>query len=134
MTRLFDGNILLAMVLPDHPHHARTHRWLATIREEPFATCSLTEGTLLRLHMQFARDESAGSAWATLNALHAHPQHTFWADNFSYAEISPTRLTGHRQVTDAWLAELARRRNGQLATLDMGLFALWPKVTLLVPV
>lgn len=134
MTRLFDGNILIAMVLPEHPHHQRTPRWLASIKKEPFATCPITEVTLLRLHMHFARDPCAEEAWATLSALRAHPGHIFWADNFSYSELSSTRLTGHRQITDAWLAELARRRGGRLATLDESLYALWPDVTFLVPV
>lgn len=49
-------------------------------------------------------------------------------------EISPTRLTGHRQITDAWLAELARRKGGKLVTLDEALYVLWPDVTFLVPV
>jgi hypothetical protein len=35
---------------------------------------------------------------------------------------------GHRQVTDAYLAALARRRQGRLATLDKGLAALHPDV------
>lgn len=50
------------------------------------------------------------------------------------SKIDPTRLTGHRQVTDAWLAELARRKGGKLATLDAFLAALWPDATCLIPV
>jgi predicted nucleic acid-binding protein len=30
-------------------------------------------------------------------------------------------VVGHRQVTDAYLAQLARHHDGQLATLDSGL-------------
>lgn len=134
MTRLFDGNVLVALALPDHVHHHRVHRWLATIRRDTFATCPATEGTLLRLHMQFARDKSAEAAWAYLKALHAQPGHEFWPDGFSHLEIEPTRLTGHRQVTDSWLAALALRNRGQLATLDDALAALWPDAVMLVPV
>jgi hypothetical protein len=39
------------------------------------------------------------------------------------------RLTIH-----SWLAELARRKRGKLATLDGALCALWPVVTVLIPV
>ena len=35
---------------------------------------------------------------------------------------------GHRQVTDAYLAELARRHRGRLVTLDAGLAAVHPDV------
>ncbi len=86
-----------------------------------FATCAVTEGTLLRLHMMSAPDPSAAAAWTTLRQLRRMTGHHFWAEAFSYAEVGHLGLTGHRQVTDAWLAELARRRLGRLATLDAGL-------------
>lgn len=133
MTRwLLDGNVLIAMALLHHPHRARCLEWFADI--DTFATCPVTEGTLLRIHMQHAADKSSAAAWRTLAAYHAHPKHVFWPENFSYAEIDPTRLTGHRQITDAWLAELARSKSGKLATLDEALSALWPESTLLIPV
>jgi predicted nucleic acid-binding protein len=86
------------------------------------------------MHMIHARDKSAAAAWSALASVRAHAGHLFWPENFSYSEISPTRLSGHRQVTDAWLAELARHKGGKLATLDEALFALWPDVTVLIPV
>ncbi len=134
MTWLLDGGVLVAWVLVDHPHHGRIRCWLATVAGDRLATCPVTEGTLLRLHMQLARDPSATAAWAVLASIRAHPRHVFWPDNFSYLELDPTRLTGHRQVTDSWLAELSRRRGGRLATLDSGLAVLWPDVATLVPV
>jgi len=134
MTWLLDGNVLVAVSLNGHPHHQRVHNWLATIRGDKFATCPVTEGTLLRLHMQQANNKKPVAAWEVLLDLHAHPKHSFWPDNFSYTEISPTRLTGHRQITDAWLAELANRKGGRLATLDEPLSALWPDSTTLIPV
>ncbi len=122
------------MVLADHPHHGRVRRWRLATAGESFATCSVTEGTLLRLHMQFARDRSASAAWASLGSVRAHPKQVFWAGDFSYTDLPPTRLTGHRQVTDSWLAELARRQGGKLATLDEALSALWPESVVLIPV
>ncbi len=133
MIWLLDGNVLVAMSLAGHPHHSRVHSWLGTISDDTFATCPLTEGTLLRIHMQQANDKTAEAAWKVLQNLRAHPKHTFWPENFSYTEISPTRLTANRQITDAWLAELAKRKDGKLATLDEPLSALWPDSTLLVP-
>ena len=134
MIWLLDGNVLMSATIPDHPHHDRVHRWLASVKHDGFATCPVTEGTLLRIHMQYAADKSSAAAWGALASIHAHPKHVFWPENFSYTEIAPTRLTGHRQLTDAWLAELARRKGGKLATLDEALSALWPEVTVLVPV
>lgn len=132
-TWLLDGNVLVANALATHPHHQRIRRWRATTANDRIATCPVTEGTLLRIHMMQALDTSASAAWAALASIRAHPRHVFWPDNFSYTEIPPTRLTGHRQITDSWLAELARRRGGKLATLDDSLSALWPEVTVLIP-
>lgn len=131
MTWLLDGNVLVAMAIDDHPFRERCLNWFKTI--DSFATCPVTEGTLLRIHSQHAADKSLEAAWRTLKTFHAHPKHIFWPDNFSYTEISPTRLTGYRQITDAWLAELAKRKGGKLATLDDPLSALWPESTLLIP-
>ncbi len=77
--------------------------------------------------------KSAAAAWRTLQIYHSHPKHTFWPEGFSYTEISPTRLTGYKEITDAWLAELAKRKGGKLATLDEPLSALWPDSTVLIP-
>jgi predicted nucleic acid-binding protein len=83
--------------------------------------------------MKLAADGSAVAAWAVLEAIHQMPDHVFWNDGFSYREIKPSGLTGLKQVTDAWLAEVARRHDAQLATLDAGLVALHKDVGFLIP-
>lgn len=131
MTWLLDGNVLVALADPGHEHHGRCTAWFAGI--ESFATCPITEGTLLRIQLMHGVSASPEAAWRSLEIYRNHPKHVFWPENFSYTEISPTRLTGYRQVTDAWLAELARRKGGMLATLDAPLSALWPDSTILIP-
>jgi len=42
-------------------------------------------------------------------------------------------VLGHRQVTDAYLAGLARAHRGRLPTMDRGLVAVHPDVADLVP-
>ncbi len=69
-------------------------------------------------------DLSAGDALAVLAGVTMHPRHRFWADDLDYAQVSLRGLVGHRQVTDAYLAALARRHRGRLATFDAGLAAL----------
>ncbi len=57
------------------------------------------------------------------------PGHQFWSDDVSPGEVDARafeRLVGHRQVTDAHLLTLARKRGGRLATLDRGLLELAP--------
>lgn len=134
MTWLLDGNLLVALRIDSHVHHEKAHAWFRDRHKDRFATCPLTQGTLLRVHMTLAMDGSATAAWQALLEINSHRRHIFWADNFSYLEVSSAGLQGPRQVTDAWLAELARRKRGKLATLDEGLVLLHPDVAELVSV
>lgn len=129
---LLDGNVLVALAIDTHEFHQRVQRWFDS-QSEAFATCAITEGTLLRVHMMLAEDRSAAAAWSMLEAIHGIPDHIFWDDGFSYRQVPAGRVVGSRQVTDAWLAELARRHNAQLATLDIALAALYPDVSFLIP-
>jgi len=129
---LLDGNLLVALSIDTHEFHDPVQRWFDS-QVEPFATCAITEGTLLRLHMTVAQDSSAAAAWTILNAIHSMPDHVFWNDGFSYREVGFASLAGSKQITDAWLAELARRHRAQLATLDIALVALHSDVAFLVP-
>ena len=88
----------------------------------------------MRVHMQVAQDSSAAAAWSVLEAIHALPDHVFWNDGYSYTDVGFANISGSKQVTDAWLAELARRHNAQLATLDVALATLHSDVAFLIPV
>ena len=121
---LLDGNVLVALVIDTHVHHEAAHRWIAGRRRLRFATTTMTQGTLLRIHMTMASDRTAAAAWAQLSAVTAHPAHVFWPDAFPFDAVAHRHLQGPKQVTDAWLAEAARRRKGKLATFDTALAAL----------
>lgn len=129
--RLLDGNALTALCLDGHEHHLRVRAWLAQ-HDDPIATCSVTQGTLLRLHMRFAEDSSAAAAWLTLRRLCSNPRHELWLADHSYLEVEHSLLLGPKQVTDAWLAELARRKEGSLASLDGALVSLHSDVAELI--
>lgn len=129
-THLLDGNVLIALVSPSHVHHAAAAHWFSA-SEMPFATCPITQGTLLRILIHIGQLDAA-SALTVLKQLVAHPRHRFWADELGYANIAWRGVLGHRQVTDAYLAALARHLNGKLVTLDRGLAALHTDVGLLL--
>jgi toxin-antitoxin system PIN domain toxin len=135
MTWLFDGNVLAALVLEGHIHHARAKQWMIARSgtDDSFATCATTQGTMLRLHMMYASDKSPAAAWQTLAVLEAHPRHVFWNEGFGYRQVAYHSLSGPKQVTDAWLAELARRMGAKLLTLDEGLLVLHRDVAVLLP-
>ena len=68
-----------------------------------------------------------------VSALERASGHEFWPDVCLSPLVEFGGVVGHRQVTDAYLAQLARSRNGQLATLDSGLAHLHSDVAVLIP-
>ena len=133
MIALLDGNVLIALGDRNHVHHDAAERWFAARGEQLFATCPITQGTLMR-HLMREKIAANGAAAATvLKAFLAHPSHRFWPDSIDYVSINCRGVLGHRQVTDAYLAGLAREQKGRLATLDAGLAALHEDVADLIP-
>ncbi|MCU0700995.1 MAG: PIN domain-containing protein [Myxococcaceae bacterium] len=131
MSVLIDVNVLVALVLTNAPNH---HRATATVSlTKPFATCAVTQGGLLRVLMGPFGQLRAESAWQVLRQLTQMPAHEFWEAGFSYLDVVPKGGQGHGQVTDFWLAELARRRKSRLVTFDRGLAQAHPDVVELVP-
>jgi predicted nucleic acid-binding protein len=82
--------------------------------------------------MHLAIDTSAAAAWKALAGVEAHPLHEYWGDDLPYREVPNRQIQGHRQVTDAWLVELARRNGGKVATLDTGMVATYPNDAVLI--
>jgi toxin-antitoxin system PIN domain toxin len=131
MTTLLDSSVLIALNVGDHVHNGPATAWF-TADDAHFATCPITEGALVR-HLMRAEWEAYDAV--NLVALVTNsPRHEFWPDDITYHEVGMRGVLGHRQVTDAYLAELARRRGGRLATFDRGLAALHKDVAELVPV
>jgi toxin-antitoxin system PIN domain toxin len=131
MTVLLDANVLIALLAADHVHHEPAEAWFAGLNA-PFATCPITQGSLMRL---LIRDgQPAETARRVVRGVSAHPRHEFWPDDVSYSDVPTTGIIGHRQVTDAYLAQLARARHGRLATFDEGMAKLHHDIVDLIPV
>lgn len=126
---LLDSSALIALALVEHEHHERTMRWLDGAR---FATCPITEGALVRIVSHYPGGSVAG-AITYLNQLAASDRHEFWPDNLSYCDVRIDGVVGPQQVTDAYLAELARRRRTRVATLDRSFASLHDDVAELMP-
>ena len=126
---LLDASVLIALTVAEHEDHQRVSRWAAGI--DSFAVCPIAEGALIRFLVRIG--ESAAAAADLVRAVHRRPGVEFWPDSLSYIDAHLTRVTGHRQVTDAYLASLAEVNGGLLATLDEPLAKQFPKATVLVP-
>lgn len=128
-TSLLDGNVLIALTVPGHVRHDAARVWLG--RDRDFATCPTVQGTLLRTLLR--QGMRAGQAQVVLHTVAAHPRHHQWRDDITYLDVDLVGVIGHRQVTDAYLAQLARTHGGRLATFDRGLAQSAPDVVDLLP-
>ena len=82
---LLDGNVLYALIDEAHVHHRPAQQWFAA-HAGGFATCPITQGTLLRLAMRLG-GRSISQALAVLDAVTAHARHHFWPDALAYGQV-----------------------------------------------
>jgi hypothetical protein len=130
VTVLLDANVLIALLIDDHVHHAAAENWFVGLSGN-FATCPITQGSLMRLLIR--EGQSAATAQAVLNGATADTRHEFWPDDVGYTDVPIQGIIGHRQMTDAYLAQLARARGSRLATFDQAMARLHDDVVDLVP-
>jgi predicted nucleic acid-binding protein len=129
-TFLADANVLIALVVREHVHHEAAMRWYR--REKPMLLlCPIVEGAITRLLVQQGHRATDGAA--LLHRLYQGGDHTFVPDSVSYAETNLSSVIGHRQVTDAYLAGLARSLGVWLATFDRGLREAHSDVAVAIP-
>ena len=123
MTYLLDTNALIALAWENHEHHADAARWLRSVKS--FSTCPFTQGGFLRLSGNPALGFSNGmeDAFRSLFSILADERHEFWPDDLAFdaSEVHSDGIRSHGQVTDKYLAAIARRNRGSLATFDQPL-------------
>lgn len=118
-TFLLDANVLIALTVSEHEHHEAATEWLAPV--DSFAVCPVVEGALIRFLLRVG--ERIETASAVLTGVHQAKRCEFWSDSVSYASVDDMTIQGHRQVTDSYLAALAQKNEGRLATFDQALAA-----------
>jgi uncharacterized protein len=126
---LLDTNVLIALAWPVHEFHDRVGRWFARHSRAGWATCPFTEAAFVRVLSNPAFSANALTVANALLVLESNvnlPHHQFWPDSIPVAGAlrNVECLTGHRQITDAYLVGLALHRRGKLATFDKGIRAL----------
>jgi uncharacterized protein len=127
VSALLDVNVLVALFDPAHIHHDAAHDWFGACREDGWATCPLTENGFVRVLSNPGypgRRTTVADAGGRLERLTHGGGHAFWADELSLLDasvINRGQLSGHRQITDAYLLALAVSNDGCVVTFDRGL-------------
>jgi uncharacterized protein len=124
---LLDVNALVALAWDSHVHHAAIRTWFRANAGNGWATCPVTESGFVRVSANpkvLPSPIGIDAARAVLSALRAATGHRFLSDDVSIADADVPRMSGFRQVTDAHLLALARRRGMRLVTFDEGVRAL----------
>ena len=114
---MLDVNLLLACGWQTHAEHAQALAWLGD--EAEFFTCPLVELGFIRVSMGPAYRASFADAVEALLAIKRRANARVIPVNFDATKLPP--LSAHGDVTDAYLASLAREHGLQLATLDVPL-------------
>jgi toxin-antitoxin system PIN domain toxin len=121
---LLDLNALIFLAEPDSPHYETMLKWFDSSGKDNWGVCPLTEAGFVRVtsnpvYRGVAR--TVEQATAILADFAAHPGYRYWSITEKWSVLTApfsSRLSGHRQVTDAFLLGLAVKEKGVLVTFD----------------
>jgi hypothetical protein len=130
---LLDVNVLVARFWEPHVFHQKVRSWMADHKREGWASCPITQAGLVRTISNPGFSPEVPSPAEAMHwlaeTLHRDPSHHFWADDLPVAAAchkSESKLSGFRQIADAYLLGLAIHNKGRLLTLDRRMLALAP--------
>ncbi|MCC3751429.1 MAG: PIN domain-containing protein [Halorhodospira halophila] len=123
MRALLDVNVLIALLDGGHEFNRLATDWLEAHLDRGWASCPLTENGCIRVMSQPRYPGALPSSEVAerLSEATRDPSHEFWAADTSLLEsgrVDWGRLSGHRQITDAYLLSLAVVHSGALVTFD----------------
>jgi toxin-antitoxin system PIN domain toxin len=129
---VLDLNVLIALVDSSHQHYQTAQNWFISSVDAHVRLCPLTEAGFIRITTNPAYQPAARTmeeAMAILQLLKghprfAHPLYGYWGIKESWVDLTApfaARISGHQQVTDAYLLGLVIQENGVLVTFDRGI-------------
>lgn len=128
MRALFDVNVVIALLDPNHIFHERAHKWWSENIESGWASCPLTENGVVRV---MSNPNYGSKGRFTPEDLISHlrefvrrSDHEFWPDDISLRDggiFATDRIHGSRQLTDIYLLALSIKHGGRLVTFDSGI-------------
>jgi toxin-antitoxin system PIN domain toxin len=130
---LLDVNVLVALFWYDHTDNDAAWEWFRVNEKNGWATCPFTQAAFVRIvsNPSFSRESvSPVEAITLLEEAVDRSSHEFWPDHLSLAEAAAylrPDISGHKQITDAYLLGLAIHRRTKFATFDRRLASLLPQ-------
>jgi uncharacterized protein len=129
MTRrtLLDVNVLIALLEPGHDFFQKAQEWFRSSGKDDWGVCPLTEIGFVRITTNpsfYPGPRTQQQAKAILVELADHSGYRYWPLTEGWAALTApfaARITGHQQVTDAYLLGLVIKEDGILVTFDRGL-------------
>ena len=123
---LLDINVLIALLDANHVFHEKAQVWWLAQRAFGWASCALTQNGFVRIASQLNAKDPAqlGLAMQVLARLTQDSAHQFWQESISLLDATRferSKITGHRQITDAYLLGLAVKHGASFATFDQNI-------------
>lgn len=121
---LLDLNVLIALTEPEHDHFLRAQEWFADSGEASLGICPFTEAGFIRVTTSPSfrpGPRSMDQAIGILEMLKVESGYWFCGIDESWVLLTApfaARISGHQQVTDAYLLGLAIKEDGVLVTFD----------------
>ena len=131
MRHLLDNDVFFAALYGKHALHATARKWLDRAKPEGWGVAAETYLAAIRLLMNPAVMKSGHlSAMQAIDAVEMELAGRYPGQIvMARSKPDPAKLrhaTGHKQVMDFWLAQIAEECGCRLATNDAGLAATWP--------
>ena len=125
MRSLFDVNVVIALLDPQHSFHSKAHRFWKEVRSKEWASCPLVENGVARILIGASypgvSSYTSEDVFYLLRNMISSTEHEFWADDLSLLDESrfdAKRILGPKQLTDIYLLGLAASKGGRLVTFD----------------
>jgi predicted nucleic acid-binding protein len=133
MRYLLDNDVFFAAIYGRHVFHPIARQWLDRAKSTGWGVAAETYLATVRLLMNPVVMKSGHlSATRAIEAVETelagrHPGRVVLAKQRP-AQVMLKKATGHKQVMDFWLAQIAQEQGCKLATNDSGLAATWPEL------
>jgi len=124
---LLDVNVLIALLEPGHGSFQKAQEWFRSSGKDNWGVCPLTEIGFVRITTNpsfFPGPRTHEEATSIIGALANRPGYRYWPLTEGWAALTApfaARISGHQQVTDAYLLGMAIKESGVLVTFDRGL-------------